>query len=134
MVCHAAAHLFADGDLAGGLRNLWDIDRLLRQFAETDPDLWGALEARAAMHGLSVAVARALRLSGQLFATPVPENHQHPAYDDAIFRRRLLARNAWGREMRPVTRFGFYVRSHWMRMPPFMLARHLLTKTRKTQV
>ena len=24
--------LFADGDLAGGLRNLWDIDRLVRQF------------------------------------------------------------------------------------------------------
>src|SRR3546814_4591273 len=22
---HAAAHLFADGDLAGGMRNLWDI-------------------------------------------------------------------------------------------------------------
>lgn len=134
MVCHAAAHLFADGDLSGGLRNLWDIDRLLRQFAETELDLWGALEARAGLHGLSVAVARALRLSHQLFATPVPENRQQPAYHDAIFRRRLLARNAWGREMRPVTRFGFYVRSHWMRMPPFMLARHLLTKTRKTQV
>ena len=25
MIVHAAAHLFADGDLAGGLRNLWDI-------------------------------------------------------------------------------------------------------------
>ncbi len=29
MVCHAAAHLFADGDLAGGMRNLWDIHCLL---------------------------------------------------------------------------------------------------------
>ena len=34
IIVHAAAHLFADGDLAGGLRNLWDIDRLLREFAE----------------------------------------------------------------------------------------------------
>src|SRR3546814_6947521 len=25
MLVHAAAHLFADGDLAGGMRNLWDI-------------------------------------------------------------------------------------------------------------
>ena len=30
IIVHAAAHLFADGDLAGGLRNLWDIDRLER--------------------------------------------------------------------------------------------------------
>ena len=37
MIVHAAAHLFADGDLAGGLRNLWDIDRLLREFAAADP-------------------------------------------------------------------------------------------------
>ena len=27
MVLHGVAHLFADGDLAGGLRNLWDQDR-----------------------------------------------------------------------------------------------------------
>ena len=36
MVVHAIAHLFADGDLAGGLRNLWDMDRMLREFAEVD--------------------------------------------------------------------------------------------------
>ena len=40
MVVHAAAHLFADGDLAGGLRNLWDIDRLLRQFPAADAAFW----------------------------------------------------------------------------------------------
>ena len=46
MIVHAAAHLFADGDLAGGLRNLWDIDRLLREFAA--PDFWPELgDARA---------------------------------------------------------------------------------------
>jgi hypothetical protein len=27
-----------------------------------------------------------------------------------------------------VTRLAFYVRSHWLRMPPGMLARHLWTK------
>ena len=29
MIIHAAAHLFADGDLSGGLRNLWDIHALV---------------------------------------------------------------------------------------------------------
>ncbi len=47
------------------------------------------------------------------------------------FQRRLLARDAWGRPTRPATRLGFYVRSHWLRMPPRMLARHLWIKWRR---
>ena len=31
---------------------------------------------------------------------------------------------------RPFNRLGFYIRSHWMRMPPLMLAKHLWTKAR----
>jgi hypothetical protein len=41
-----------------------------------------------------------------------------------------MARNGWGQPVRPVLRFAFYVRSHWLRMPPLMLARHLLIKAR----
>ncbi|WP_419825321.1 nucleotidyltransferase family protein [Sphingomonas sp.] len=128
MVVHAAAHLFADGDLAGGLRNLWDIDRLCREFADDDADFWTKLGARARLHGLVDAVGRALRLAADLYATPVPAapHRRHP--NDAVYRRRLLARDGWGRQTRPVTRLAFYVRSHWLRMPPHLLARHLLVK------
>ena len=72
MIVHAAAHLFADGDLAGGLRNLWDIDRLLREFAERDADFWPTLRERAARHGLLAAVARA--------RPPRPPPLRHPRY------------------------------------------------------
>ena len=44
---------------------------------------------------------------------------------------RLLARDGWGCLRHKGTEFGFYVRSHWLRMPPAMLARHLWTKFRK---
>lgn len=125
MVVHAALHLFADGDLAGGLRNLWDIDRLLREFADADRDFWLRLQARAAEHGAAVPVARAIRLAGQVFETPVPDAFRQPRAGDALFRRRLFARDAWGRETRPATRLAFYLRSHWIRMPPLLLARHL---------
>jgi len=47
------------------------------------------------------------------------------------FEARLIARNGWGQERRKLLRFAFYVRSHWLRMPPLMLARHLLIKTRR---
>jgi hypothetical protein len=130
MVCHAAAHLFADGDLAGGLRNLWDVDRLLRQFG-ADAAFWPRLGARAARHQLEAPVALALRLARRLYATPVDPalaGRARPA--DRLFEARLLARDGWGRARRPALRFAFYLRSHWMRMPPLMLARHLLAKAR----
>jgi hypothetical protein len=130
MIVHAAAHLFADGDLAGGLRNLWDIDRLLRHFA-ADPQFWPALAARGRRHGLGQAVERAARLANRLYATPIPREWRRGGAADALFRRRLLARNGWGQTTRPAARLGFYVRSHALRMPPLMLARHLWTKMRR---
>ncbi len=132
MIVHAAAHLFADGDLAGGLRNLWDIDRLLRQFAAADPAFWQALDTRARRHQLAAPVARALRLSHALYRTPLRDGvTTRLTLADRLFRARLLARNGWGQEERRVLRFAFYLRSHWLRMPPLMLARHLWTKARR---
>lgn len=128
MVVHAAAHLFADGDLQGGLRNLWDIDRLVREFVDRDAGFVAALTERAALHDLSDAVARALRLARRIYGTP---GGGLPVASDALFARRLLARDGWGRLSHKGTEFGFYVRSHWLRMPPVMLARHLWTKFRK---
>ncbi|WP_375394092.1 nucleotidyltransferase family protein [uncultured Sphingomonas sp.] len=125
MIVHAAAHLFADGDLAGGLRNLWDIHCLIFEFG-TD-----GLAARAKHHGLQTHTMRAARQTNALFGTPIPERWRVRDSLDPLFCRRLLARDGWGRATRPVTRFAFYVRSHWLRMPPAMLARHLWIKWRR---
>lgn len=128
MIVHAAAHLFADGDLSGGLRNLWDIDRLLREFAERE-GFWEELEERARLHQLRRHVALALRLAERLYATPVDRKVAgRSRLADRLFEARLLARNGWGQESRKALRFAFYVRSHWLRMPPLMLARHLWVK------
>ena len=129
ILVHAAAHLLADGDMAGGLRNLWDIDRLLREFG-ADAGYWERLSARAEHHQLAGPVRRAARLAASLYGTPVPPGWTGGSAADAWFKRRLLARDGWGRQTRPVTRFGAYVRGHWMRMPPLMLARHLIRKAR----
>ena len=129
MIVHAAAHLLADGDLAGGLRNLWDIDRLVREF--DDEGFWTKLDTRARLHGLVEAVTRSLRLSTDLFGTPIPDRHDRWHRKDKWYRARLLARDGWGRPMRPLPRLIFYIRSHRLRMPPLMLARHLWTKWRK---
>lgn len=128
MIVHSAAHLLADGDLSGGLRNLWDIHCLVEEFG-TD-----GLEARARLHGLDRAVGRALRLARRLFAVPNADDGSLPAgsaLSDDFHIRRLTARDGWGRGTRKLTRFAFYVRSHWIRMPPLMLARHLWIKARR---
>jgi len=130
MIVHAVTHLLADGDMAGGLRNLWDIDRLLRLFAST-ADFWTMLGERAVLHDMREPVALALRLADHIFATPVePRLAGYDRLRDGLYVRRLLARDGWGRPTRPFTRLAFYVRSHWIRMPPLMLARHLWTKAR----
>lgn len=119
-VCHAVAHLLADGDLQGGLRNLWDIHRLL---ADVDSQ---ALEARAARHGIAPHVRQAQRLAAAIYGAGA-----RLTLWDRLVRERLLARNGWGQETRKALVFAFFVRSHWLRMPPLMLARHLFTKWRK---
>lgn len=132
MLLHSVAHLFADGDLAGGLRNLWDINQLVRQFAETEDEFWMELGVRAKLHQLEPHLARALRLAARLYGTPVDLSVAGKAkFADALYIRRLLARDGWGRETRKLTRQAFYIRSHWLRMPPLMLASHLWTKWSK---
>jgi hypothetical protein len=131
MIVHAAAHLLADGDLAGGLRNLWDIDRMLRDFGTSD-GFWSKLGDRSRLHQLEREVSRALRLAEDLYGTPVDRRLAGSAPSlDRLFKRRLLARNGWGQTTAKPLRLAFYVRSHWLRMPPLMLARHLWTKAGK---
>lgn len=119
-VCHAVAHLLADGDMSGGMRNLWDIRCLLEEISDRP-----ALMARAARHGLAPFVARAIRLVDALYGGAQVKRR------DKLYVRHLLARNQWGQEIGRPLRFAFFVRSHWLRMPPTMLARHLFTKWRK---
>jgi hypothetical protein len=129
---HCAAHLFADGDLAGGLRNLWDFHRLTRDFqtrGDCDDEWLGDMGYRAKLWGLGPAVRRASHLAAALFGSD--GDYRRLSLGDRLFRARLLARDDWGRDTRPFLRLVFYIRSHWLRMPPLMLARHLWTKWRK---
>ncbi len=126
MVVHAAAHLLADGDLQGGLRNLWDIRCLIDEFGGADFDR--RLAVCAGRHGLRREVERALRLSAALFG-----DGARLTAIDRLYVRRLLARDGWGQPTRKLTELAFYLRGHWLRMPPLMLARHLWTKWRKAQ-
>ncbi|MFV0275783.1 MAG: nucleotidyltransferase family protein, partial [Parahaliea sp.] len=61
MVLHSATHLFHEGEFHQGLRDLLDLDRLLRQFArEYGDDFYRQLIERARYMGLTVPLYYAL--------------------------------------------------------------------------
>ncbi len=72
LVLHSATHRFCEGEWAMGLRDLADIDALLRLGA-TRPGWWAALLARACELDLTYPLALALRYAQRLLATPVPD-------------------------------------------------------------
>lgn len=138
MVLHSATHLFCDGEFDHGLRDLLDLDRLLRRFG-AEPAFWPALAARARELELERPLFYALRYGARLLATPVPAaalaadagrpNRALLALMDALFLRALLPPHAsCADRFSGAARFLLYIRGNWLRMPPLMLARHLFHK------
>lgn len=139
MVLHAAVHLFQDSDFAYRLRDVMDIHELLSEFG-TAPGFWEDLEARAALHGLRRPLFYALYFARETFGTAVPDEALRAAAAGRPSSLSLaLMSDLIGRAMppedenRPVAGVGFarwllFIRSHWLRMPPLMLARHLSIK------
>jgi hypothetical protein len=139
MVLHSAAHLFQDGDLDGGLRDLVDLDSLLTHFGQ-DESFWRELVPRAQRLDLLRPLYYALRFCDKLFGCPIPADVLRASevgappspvrrLMDALTERAIVP-DGWETPRRTtrLARFLLYVRSHWLRMPPLLLARHLTRK------
>jgi hypothetical protein len=139
MVLHSAVHLFFDGEFDKGLRDLFDIHRLLREF-DSRPGFWQDLPARARELDLARPLFYALRYCQRLLGTAVPQavlDAVAPAAPnrallwlmDQLFARALLPVHASCEDrFSGLARFALYVRGNWLRMPPLLLARHLFHK------
>ena len=141
-VLHSAAHLFFDSEARDRMRDLVDLDGLLRHFGAR-PEFWDGLSARAQQLGLSEPLALACHFAGRWLQTPIP----------AAARRRLESigpsplRRAWLHPLlatilrptepdaAPPWRQGLaaqvlLVRYHYRRMPLRILLPHLWHKLR----
>lgn len=139
MLLHSATHLFHDGELPHGLRDLSDLDLLFRHFG-TAPDFWPRLQVRAYELELARSLFYAVRYVQHFLATPIPEtftralqsaapNRTMLALMDAIFTRALAPEHASCEDaFTPIARKAAYVRAHWLRMPPHLLFPHLFHK------
>jgi Uncharacterised nucleotidyltransferase len=108
MVLHSMAHLFNNDDLQHALRDLCDIDALLRQFAP-EPGFWRALLERALALRLQRALQHGLRHAQSVLGTPVPQDMIDATQgfgrgalaqplSDAFWRRALRPRHASARD------------------------------------
>jgi len=139
LVLHSATHLFHNEELSQGLRDLADLDSLLRHFGD-DPGFWNELPQRAVELDLARPLHYGVRHASRLFGTPVPdaaraniERHAPPPWLDGIvgtLYERALRPVAAGEPglLTPLARQALFVRAHWLRMPAVLLARHLASK------
>lgn len=139
IVLHSATHLFSDGELEHGLRDLVDLDALIRHFAQRQ-DFWGELLARAREIDLARPLYYALRYTHQILGTPVPEkilsasgvgkpNALLLSLMDQLLRRALKPNHpSCSDAFNGVARWMLYVRSHYLRMPFALLIPHLFHK------
>jgi len=137
MVLHSATHLFCNEDVGNSLRDLVDLDSLLREFA-SEESFWPRLTVRAGELDLTRPLYYALRYAVRLLDTPVPDPVLGAAeigrpptllrgLMDALFLRTLQPDPA-SDSLSSLARGSLYVRAHWLRMPPLLLAQHLAVK------
>ena len=139
MVLHSAVHLFYDGEFINGLRDLVDLADLFSHFGAR-AGFWEKLVQRAREQDLQRPLFYAMRYTQRLLGADIPATAMAnigsgaplrpvlrlmdrlillvmvPDHPDFPLRRTALAR------------WLLYVRSHWLRMPPGLLLKHLARK------
>lgn len=140
MVLHSATHLFYNEEFSHGLRDMSDLDLLLRHFMQ-EADFWSALLTRARELGLMRPLHYCLRYCLHLFATPIPPDVLKQAENqgargsasrlmDQLWLKVLGSLHPSARDSGSVIAAQLlYLRAHWHRMPPWLLAYHLCVKS-----
>ncbi len=140
-VIHAAIHLFQDSELDDTLRDLVDIDGLVRWHLRSVAD-WDSLVDRAAGHVATRLLWYAMHYCRTWLDTPVPEQFMPAppgivarAALDWVFTRICPPRapdTTEGLGRRIAKRLA-RARYHYLRMPPALLVRHVWHKATHRQ-
>jgi hypothetical protein len=141
MVLHALVHLFLEGDPDEGLRlrDLVDVHDLLCHYGQ-QPGFWTGLLPRARALGFERPLFYGLHHAHRLLGTPIPRDVLQALEDAAppwpirkpmhhlIHLALLPGHPDYPSRWAALSRWLLYVRAHWLRMPPVLLARHLSYK------
>lgn len=138
MIIHSATHLLYESEVQNGLRDVFDLDALLTEFASQSANFWDELTERAILLGLAKPVALALRITSNLLQTSSPLSTRQALEDaagltavqlywlDVIYMRALMPDHPLSRGTGDGTaRLAVYLRGHVLRMPAHLLVFHL---------
>ena len=137
LVLHAAVHLMFDSELADKLRDLLDFEILVQHFSAQDDSFWHRLADRAETQGLERPLYYCVRYTTMLLNGDYPQDFEGrcemhaPAKPiqwlmDVMVPRALLPSHPdISDRLNGLSRLILYIRSHWLRMPPWLLAYHL---------
>lgn len=143
MVIHSATHLFHEGEFDHGLRDLVDIKALLGYFSENEPGFWDRLVSRAIELELIRPLYYGLHYAQEILAAEIPETVMQDAQKGApnpimgkvmdwLFLRALRPDHpSCDLPGTGIARWLLYVRSHYLRMPFYLLIPHLVRKAWK---
>lgn len=130
IVLHAASHLLFNSEFDKGLRDLWDIDLLVRHFSADNPGYLAGLLERADRVGLGKVIRRALTLCQRLFGLDLPT--ALPLQGGAVMALLLRAASTRHPDARPGGQTAadqlLMLRELYLRLPAHLLVRHLWHK------
>jgi len=135
-VLHGAMHLFHEGEFTQGLRDLSDLDLLLKEFS-TLANFWEKLLLRSNELQQQIPLFYALRYSHKILQTPIPESVLTASKQcinttlmDALFLRALLPdHDSCNDKWTGLARNLLFIRSHYLKMPIYLMVPHLIRKT-----
>jgi len=139
-VLHSATHLFHGGEFDHGFRDISDLDLLLNEFSKQE-NIWVKLLQRADELKQNIPLYYALRYTSLILQTPVPEavlkaseayapNRIKQKFMDALFLRALMPdHQSCNDRWTGFARWLLFIRSHWLKMPWYLLIPHLFRKS-----
>ncbi len=142
MVLHSMTHLFYEGEFNHGLRDLFDLDMLIKHFSAKDAKFWPKLIARGQELNLQRPLYYGIRYTKRILNTPVPDEIETLSMDsqprliflmDRLFDKALMPNHpSCNNGLSGIAKWLLYVRSHYLRMPIRLLIPHLFRKAWKT--
>jgi hypothetical protein len=139
MVLHSAVHLFYDGEFINGLRDLVDLADMFSHFGSS-AGFWGELVQRAREQNLQRPLFYAMRHAQCLLGADIPTTAMTDIGAAAPSRLILHLMDRlivwvmvpdhpdYPQRRTAIAQWLLYVRSHWLRMPPGLLLKHLARK------
>lgn len=136
-IIHSATHLFYEGELEHGLRDLLDLHDLI---AVLDTEARLAVVERAQQLGLQAPLYYALRYQQLILSMSGLDAPMKKMIDDGFSVRGMWIMDVlFSRALMPdhpscddrstaLARWLLYLRAHWLRMPWYLLVPHLLRK------